>query len=401
MKAAVLLIALFITLNVTDSVRVNLNANTKSALDQPCRRGIVRDTSENHNCSMWAAISSDFEDDMIYNQLIASPNALKKLGRIRNIDGWGFAYYPELGDTVIIERGAVRAFNDAGFDTVVVQINSSEPKIILAHIRNCSAGCCCHGCDSIPDPHPFWRTKNNKSWSFEHNGTINKSLLFNLIGDEYLENNPPTGSGIPECNPADPYMIVDSELYFILILKHIEENDWNTTNGIISALREILKKSSSSAMNFVLSDGCNIWSFRKARSLYFLYDPIGNYSAVATMYPSGLQADWQEVNDYELLICSVDEAPVLIPPAFIAGDVNGDGKIIGNDVTFGLHFIRNYGSPPPDSCFNFAAGTWLYSAADANGDCEFSGSDITYLIQYLLNNNPSPRWCSQTPPVGM
>ena len=229
------------------------------------------DVNQNdHNCRMWAVISNDIADSIIYKHLIQYPNSLKNLSQIKNIDGWGIAYYPDFGDTVVVERGAIRACNDPDYDSSVTQIENSKPTISLAHIRNCSVGCCCHGCDSIPDPHPFWREKNNKSWSFIHNGTIDKSLLYDLVGETYLDENPLNGSDIPECDPADTSMVIDSELYFLYLLKTIEENNWNITDGIIDALKELLLISTDEAMNFVLSDGYGLWTFCKSRSLYYL-----------------------------------------------------------------------------------------------------------------------------------
>ena len=103
----------------------------------------------------------------------------------------------------------------------------------IAHVRNCTTGCCVNLGDDIDDPHPFYRQKNGKTWLFEHNGDITKTSLINLIGEEYLAANPPNGSGIPMCDPDDPDLVVDSELYFLLVLKNIEANNWSVEKGII------------------------------------------------------------------------------------------------------------------------------------------------------------------------
>ena len=83
------------------------------------------------------------------------------------------------------------------------------------------------------------------------------------------------------------------------------------------------------------------------------------------------------------------------------GDINGDGRVIGSDVTYGVNFFIGIGNVPPDSCWNDSTGDWHYSAADANGDCLFIGSDITYMVQYFLGADiPPPTYCPQTPPAG-
>ncbi|MCD6162126.1 MAG: hypothetical protein J7K40_06905 [candidate division Zixibacteria bacterium] len=83
------------------------------------------------------------------------------------------------------------------------------------------------------------------------------------------------------------------------------------------------------------------------------------------------------------------------------GDINGNQIILASDVVYGVNYFRGKGMPPPDSCWNESAESWLYSAADANGDCKFMGSDITFMINYFKGNNPTILWCSQTPPPAL
>jgi hypothetical protein len=112
-------------------------------------------------------------------------------------DGPGVFYVDNVIDT--IERGAERAYTDTTYDEVVDYINTIEPKTTLAHVRNCTSGCCDHGGESIADPHPFYRYKNGKKWTFAHNGGVSITLLETLIGTTYLSDNPPNGSGISMC----------------------------------------------------------------------------------------------------------------------------------------------------------------------------------------------------------
>ena len=313
-----------------------------------------------HNCSMWAAISNNFPDSLIYNQLLDEPFSSKFISQSYNFDGWGISYYSNFSDSSVIARGAVRAFNDSVYDSVVLAVNASEPEIILAHIRNCSSGCCCHGCDSIANPHPFERYKNNKYWSFEHKGDVEKPLLFELIGEEYLANNPLTGSGIPECDPSDSANIIDSELYFVYLLKNIEDNGWNVAAGLREALLELIYLSRYGAFNFILSDGNSIWAFRNGNTLFYLYDSTSNTKALATIYPSEIQGNWQDMSNFEMVILNADEAPSVISPEFIPGDINGDKVVIGSDITYSVRYFTNQGPPPPNSCYNDSTGSWIY-----------------------------------------
>ncbi len=97
------------------------------------------------------------------------------------------------------------------------------------------------------------------------------------------------------------------------------------------------------------------------------------------------------------------EAAVIVSPIagcdFVPGDINGDGNVMGGDVTYGVRYFKGLGNPPPDSCWNDSTGSWLYSAGDANGDCQFRGSDITFLVAYFKGFQPRIKWCPQTPPL--
>lgn len=79
------------------------------------------------------------------------------------------------------------------------------------------------------------------------------------------------------------------------------------------------------------------------------------------------------------------------------GDINGDGDVIGSDITYGVQFFRGIGAPPPDSCWDNENQAWLYVAADANGNCAVLGSDITYLVRYFRADHDSVLHCPRFP----
>jgi len=92
----------------------------------------------------------------------------------------------------------------------------------------------------------------------------------------------------------------------------------------------------------------------------------------------------------------------LFPPGpcdYLPGDINGDGLVVGGDISFGVQYFSGNVDPPPDSCWNDSTNSWLYAAADANGDCRFVGGDITFMVNYF-GGGIAPRWCPQTPPGG-
>lgn len=244
-----------------------------------------------HNCRLWGSISADFPDSFLFRNLVGYPNSLKQLAGWSNVDGWGIVSYADSGAIPRIDRGARRAYDDPFFDIAVWSIDTIPTSIVLAHVRKCTNGCCCHGCDSIPDPHPFWRLKNDRYWTFAHNGSVNKEALYEMIGEEYLAQNPPNGSGIPDCDPSDTSLVTDSELYFLYLLKVVEEYQWDVGLGLRTALVDLFYRGAGGAMNFVLSDATDVWAFRKGNTLFSLHDSLSGYSAVASQIPSPRSGD--------------------------------------------------------------------------------------------------------------
>ena len=133
-------------------------------------------------CRLYGAISDDLPDGFLQGQLVDEPNSLKNLAESGHVDGWGIAFYPDYGAWPSIDRGAQRAFTDPAYDATVALLDASEPVITIAHIRHCTSGCCDHGGETIPNPHPFYRDKNGKRWIFAHNGGVAGSLLTTLRG---------------------------------------------------------------------------------------------------------------------------------------------------------------------------------------------------------------------------
>jgi len=231
--------------------------------------------------------------------------------------------------------------------------------------------------------------------------------LLGLIGEDYLAQNPPTGSGIPECDPSDTSLIVDSELYFLLLLMHIEENGWNVIDGLIEALSDLIVNNAQAYMNFILCDGESVWGFCGGLSLYYLDDSLAGYRALASAYPPSLQGNWVQLNDYELVFFNaVDSLTVLdirffLPPDFyIAGDSNGDLKFNDLDITYSVNYLKEIGPAPPDTV-DCPPNGLLMAAADVNGSCAFNGLDVIYSVAYFRGIGPAPMPCADCPPNGV
>ena len=97
---------------------------------------------------------------------------------------------------------------------------------------------------------------------------------------------------------------------------------------------------------------------------------------------------------YTLFVDSIEVVPYCADA--VAGDANGDGYVIGSDVSFLTNYFRGLVTPP-DSCQ--CPTNFLYHAADANGDCSVIGSDVTYLLNYFSGGS-APHFCTNCPTGG-
>jgi predicted glutamine amidotransferase len=254
----------------------------------------LNEVSAYHECRLWGITSASLPSDVVLNQLIYLPNSLKALGA-SNPNGWGLGFYNS--SEPIILRGQSAANTDPNFDLAANEVAGSGAIIAVGHVRRASSGLV-----NIPDPHPFERYKNGKWWLFCHNGGIDKTILINLIGTQYLSQNPPSvGSNQNEW--------IDSELYFIYVLKCCEQNNWDVQKGITKAVVDICNQvpGTGETLNFLLTDGQTLWGFRKGNTLYYYNDP--QYLAIASQYPTSSQGAWITVSDFYLVTLLRSTAP--------------------------------------------------------------------------------------------
>lgn len=256
------------------------------------------DGSAAHQCRFWGMIGNNLPADVVQDDLIGLQFSLKNLGAY-NDDGWGLAFYNSSGSHIF--RGQPSAYSDPSFDQAVQKITTSNASVSVCHVRKASSGA-----TAIPNPHPFNRTKNDRIWTFGHNGGLDKTNLKNLIGQDYLEQNPPTVGA----NWSDPD-VVDSDLYMLYVMKCIEQNGWNATLGISKAVADI-SAMDYGAMNFFLTDGETLWGFRRGITLYYYYNSTAPYATIASQPPNSTQQDWTQLYDYNLIILTKDNPPVII-----------------------------------------------------------------------------------------
>jgi predicted glutamine amidotransferase len=258
------------------------------------------DAPTSHACRLWGAIGEPISSEIVQEDLVSLPNSLKALS-VSNRDGWGLAYYNStLVNETIIHRGILPASEDSTFDEAAGEIADNEPPIAVGHVRTATSGL-----TDIPDPHPFQRFKNGRWWLFAHNGGMSKSVLIDLIGEEYLNANPPqVGDNSTQW--------VDSELYFIYVLECIEEQNWNVTRGITEATTTLYQAYPAATMNFLLTNGEQLWGFCKGHSLYYLTalnENASQVTAIASQYPTSTQGNWTMMMDFDLIEASANNSP--------------------------------------------------------------------------------------------
>jgi len=175
--------------------------------------------------------------------MLEARNCFKRQGKV-NADGWGIGWYEQDGKSKI-EKYGESAFASSRFNELVKEVIS---KIFIAHVRYMSSG----SEKSQRNAHPF----AYDSWLFAHNGTIEREKFINLLKKPY-------SLGLT----SEP---IDSELYFRWIVQCIEE-DKDPIEGIKRATDELKYLGQGSrGLNFILSDGKNLYAYRGGNPLYYL-----------------------------------------------------------------------------------------------------------------------------------
>ncbi len=215
---------------------------------------------------------------------------------------------------------------------------TDEVNCVIGHIRKASSGCGATGegdATELPNPHPFVQVfENAKTYSFAHNGTIpedEKMLLRLWITDAWMYENDfsfQTYGDVAGCG-GDWWTeegwanVIDSEVYFYWILKHIMEDPaMDVTRSIQKALNHPTFRSWDLHKNFVLTDGKAIWAFRSAASndetgddlahtVYWTLNTSNgkNYAAVASQQSGN---GWHLLNNNAMVYLPANGKPVVI-----------------------------------------------------------------------------------------
>ena len=241
-------------------------------------------SSPSSACRFWVASSKKMPDLIVREQLLSLPHSLKQLGHEYK-DGWSVAFFK--GPAALIARSEKSSISDERFDQAVEAASNAHAEVVIGHLRLASSGCQ----EGVANPHPFQRYDGGHHWLFGHNGGLNKELLISLISEDYLKAHPPEA-----CKDNPPESWVDSELYFIYILKKIDEAKGNVLNGLKSAVSELAQhiKDEDQYLNFFLTDGKEVWAYKKGMSLFYAYDQKNRLSIISSAVPGEDQFEWKE-----------------------------------------------------------------------------------------------------------
>ena len=165
--------------------------------------------------------------------LVNAPTSLLQLSETQP-DGVGLGTFNPDG-TPWVYRKPVAANRS---QTFIADAHEVRSRTFLAHIRHATAGQ-----PTLENTHPFEQHKR----LFAHNGVLGGlDALRSLLGE----------------HAALVKGSTDSELYFTLVTKRIEENGGDIAAGITQAAREIAAEIPLYSLNMLLSSPTDLWALR-------------------------------------------------------------------------------------------------------------------------------------------
>ena len=149
-----------------------------------------------------------------------------------NPHGWGIAWYKEKKPKIFKESMAKSRHYHFG------KIKEVKSQIIISHVRYATKGK-----SKKANSHPF----TYKNFIFAHNGTVSRKQLYDLLSRKFRK---------------EVKGETDSEILFLLIMQFFE-----ATKDLVKSIKqtiEIARRKSHTGLNFLLSDGINLYAFRDA-----------------------------------------------------------------------------------------------------------------------------------------
>jgi glutamine amidotransferase len=180
--------------------------------------------------------------------LLDAPTSLVALSETQP-DGVGLGTFDGNGSPSVYRKPVAASRSQ----TFIADAHEVSSRTFLAHIRHATAGA-----PTIENTHPF----EQHGRLFAHNGVVGD------LGD--LRERVGTHADLIQGS-------TDSELYFTLMTKRIEEHDGDVIAGITHAARELAANISLYSLNMLLTTATDIWALRypATNELWILERSIG------------------------------------------------------------------------------------------------------------------------------
>ena len=243
------------------------------------------------------------------------------------LDGWALLRYNESEQDSVtpIYRSESPATNDSAlyWNAVESLLGSDSGKIGIGHLRIATSGS-----NSVPNPHPWMFYHNDISYSFIHNGTVNKEILYDLITESgtdltWLEMYPPQTFGGGDWKSSGWTNVVDSELILLYIMKEVQYHEDIVIGFQTAVINMINAGTSASQLNLIFSDGGSLFIFGGSHGLYTTES--SDYYSIMTQPPNNDGNEWIGIANEEMIV--INSSGIVRYPDFVTNDMEDDHDI--------------------------------------------------------------------------
>tara|TARA_Y100000817_G_scaffold8321_1_gene6825 strand:+ start:396 stop:1574 length:1179 start_codon:yes stop_codon:yes gene_type:complete len=243
------------------------------------------------------------------------------------LDGWALLRYNESEQDSVtpIYRSESPATNDSAlyWNAVESLLGSDSGKIGIGHLRIATSGS-----NSVPNPHPWMFYHNDISYSFIHNGTVNKEILYDLITESgtdltWLELYPPQTFGGGDWKSSGWTNVVDSELILLYIMKEVQYHEDIVIGFQTAVINMINAGTSASQLNLIFSDGGSLFVFGGSHGLYTTES--SDYYSIMTQPPNNDGNEWIGIANEEMIV--INSSGIVRYPDFVTNDMEDDHDI--------------------------------------------------------------------------
>ena len=257
------------------------------------------------------------------------------------LDGWALLRYNESEQDSVtpIYRSESPATNDSAlyWNAVDALLGSDSGKIGIGHLRIATSGS-----NSVPNPHPWMFYHNDISYSFIHNGTVNKEILYDLITESgtdltWLELYPPQTFGGGDWKSSGWTNVVDSELILLYIMKEVQYHEDIVIGFQTAVINMINAGTSASQLNLIFSDGGSLFVFGGSHGLYTTES--SDYYSIMTQPPNNDGNEWIGIANEEMIV--INSSGIVRYPDFVTNDMEDDHDI------YPLSFTMSSAYPNP------------------------------------------------------